>query len=105
MKSENSKQPVELANILQQFSDQYCDRYNPCPQQQKAIRAITSCRTSLQGGHSSQCNHCGYQSHAYNSCRNKHCPKCQYIKQEKWVDKLKGKIDPGKTLSFCLYHT
>ncbi len=46
MKSENSRQSVELSHILQQFSEQYRDQYNPCPQQQKAIRAITTCRTS-----------------------------------------------------------
>ncbi len=100
IKSENSRQPVELSHILQQFSEQYCNRYNPCPQQQKAIRAITTCRTSLQGGHSSRCNQCGYQAQAYNSCRNKHCPKCQFIKQEKWVDKLNERLIPVKHFHF-----
>jgi len=98
--TENTRQPLELAHILKQFGDQYCDKYNPCSQQIKALRAITSCRTSSLGGHASQCNHCGYQAQAYNSCRNKHCPKCQYLKQEKWVDKLKDRLLPVKHFHF-----
>ena len=100
VKTENSRQPLELAHILKQYGDQYASRYNPCPQQRKTIRAITSCRTSAMGGHASQCNQCGYQTQAYNSCRNKHCPKCQFIKQEKWVDKLKGRLLPVKHFHF-----
>ncbi len=99
-KSENSRKSLELAQILERHADQYCDRYNPCLQQRKAITAITSCRTSAMGGHASLCNHCGYQAQAYNSCRNKHCPKCQFIKQEKWVDKLKERLLPVKHFHF-----
>ena len=99
-KSENSRKSLELAQILERHADQYCDRYNPCLQQRKAITAITSCRTSAMGGHASECSHCGYQSQAYNSCRNKHCPKCQFIKQEKWVDKLKERLLPVKHFHF-----
>ena len=74
-KSENTRQSLELSHILKQHGDQYCDQYNPCTQQKKALRAITS-------------------------CRNKHCPKCQFIKQEKWVDKLKEKLLPVKHFHF-----
>ena len=100
MNSENTRQSLELAHILEQYGKQYSDQYNPCTQQRKALTAISSCRTSALGGHASQCNHCGYQSKAYNSCRNKHCPKCQFIKQEKWVDKLKGRLLPVKHFHF-----
>ena len=100
VKRENSRQVLELAHILEQYGDPYRIQHNPCPQQRKAMRAITSCRTSTMGGHASECNHCGYQAQAYNSCRNKHCPKCQFIKQEKWVDKLKGRLLPVKHFHF-----
>ena len=100
VKAENSRQSFELAHILEQFGEQYCNQYHPCLQQRKALKAITSCRTHAIGGHSSRCNECGFETQAYNSCRNKHCPKCQYIKQEKWVDKLKGRMLPVRHFHF-----
>jgi hypothetical protein len=65
-----------------------------CAHQQKTMKAIIDCRTNAFGGHTARCNHCGFEKQAYNSCRNKHCPKCQFIKQEQWVDKLKGRLLP-----------
>ena len=95
MKSiENKKHKLELAHIMQQFGQQYHKQYKSCFEQQKAMRAIIACRTSAMGGHTARCNHCGFKKKAYNSCRNKHCPKCQFIKQEQWVDKLKGRLLP-----------
>ncbi len=93
---ENKKHTHELAHILAQFGEQYNKQYNSCFEQQKAMRAIISCRTSTMGGHTARCNNCGFEKHAYNSCRNKHCPKCQFIKQEQWVDKLKGRLLPTR---------
>jgi len=46
------------------------------------------------GGHTLKCDTCGYVQHAYNSCRNRNCPKCQYLKQVIWVDKLKARLLP-----------
>ena len=89
---ENKRHTHELAHILAQFGEQYHKQHNSCFEQQKAMRAIISCRTSTMGGHTARCYNCGFEKHAYNSCRNKHCPKCQFIKQEQWVDKLKGRL-------------
>ena len=47
-------------------------------------------------GHLSQCDRCGYREQSYNSCRNRHCNKCQFIRQSLWADKFKGKLLPGK---------
>ena len=91
---ENKKHTHELAHILAQFGEQYHKQYNSYFEQQKAMKAIISCRTSAMGGHTARCNNCGFEKQAYNSCRNKHCPKCQFIKQEQWVDKLKGRLLP-----------
>ncbi len=91
---ENKRHTHELAHILEQFGEQYHKQYNSCFEQQKAMKAIISCRTSAMKGHIARCNNCGFEKQAYNSCRNKHCPKCQFIKQEKWVDKLKGRLLP-----------
>lgn len=93
---ENKRHTYELAHILEQFGEQYHKQYNSCFEQQKAMKAIISCRTSAMKGHIARCNNCGFEKQAYNSCRNKHCPKCQFIKQEKWVDKLKGRLLPTR---------
>lgn len=98
--NQNKRHQKDMATIMADFGQQYCARFNPCLQQRKALHAITSCRTAALGGHLSCCTHCGHQSQAYNSCRNKHCPKCQFLKQERWVDNLKGRILPVKHFHF-----
>jgi hypothetical protein len=50
------------------------------------MRAIEVCRTALLGGHKDQCDHCGHLEISYNSCRNRHCPKCQTLQKEKWIE-------------------
>lgn len=86
--------PVELSDIFRQFADQYQSKYTLCSSQQKAYSAITHCRTAALGMHLSSCDSCGHKQISYNSCRNRHCPKCQYIKQQLWVDKLKSRLLP-----------
>jgi len=93
---ENQKHILEIAHIMTQFAQQYHKQYKSCFEQRKAIRDIMACRTAALGGHATRCNRCGFEKQAYNSCRNKHCPKCQFIKQEQWVDKLKGRLLPIK---------
>jgi hypothetical protein len=56
------------------------------------MRAIELCRTADLGGHVDECEHCGTQVISYNSCRNRHCPKCQFLKKEQWIE------DRGKDL-------
>ncbi len=50
------------------------------------MRAIEVCRTAALGGHRDQCDHCGHLEISYNSCRNRHCPKCQTLRKEKWIE-------------------
>jgi len=57
------------------------------PEQRAAMRAIEVCRTELLGGHVDVCNTCAFARPAYNSCRNRHCPKCQALTQAAWIDK------------------
>ncbi len=52
----------------------------------RAMRAIETCRTADQGGHVDECGHCGTKLISYNSCRNRHCPKCQFLKKERWIE-------------------
>lgn len=66
--------------------------------QQKTLRAIEHCRTAALGGHVDACNACGIVSISYNSCRNRHCPKCQGHKREEWIQKRQGDLLP------CTYY-
>jgi hypothetical protein len=62
--------------------------------QKKAMRAIEACRTEVLGGHVDVCNSCGHLQISYNSCRNRHCPKCQSLAQAKWIEERKARILP-----------
>src|SRR5438445_4519643 len=77
----------EVADILRVQGDRFLKRYRSCFsfQQLKAFRAILRCRTAALGGHRDACLRCGYQTTSYNSCRNRHCPKCQAQARERWL--------------------
>lgn len=108
---ENKKQNTELADIFGRHREDFLRKHNLCPEQAKAYQAIVNCRTSVLGGHADRCDHCGHIRQSYNSCRNRHCPKCQFIKQEQWVDKLKANLVPVRyfhivfTIPQCLHKT
>ena len=76
---------VELADVLRRFGPSYERRHGLSRQQRKAVRAITRCRTAALGGHVDGCDQCGHVEISYNSCRNRHCPKCQGTARAKWV--------------------
>ena len=79
---------MEVADILRAQGNRFLDRHekNFSFQQLKAFRAIQRCRTAALGGHIDACPRCGYQAAiSYNSCRNRHCPKCQAQLRERWL--------------------
>jgi predicted Zn-ribbon and HTH transcriptional regulator len=78
---------LEVADILRVQGERFLDRYRSSFdfQQLKALRAIQRCRTAALGGHRDACPSCGYQAISYNSCRNRHCPKCQAQARERWL--------------------
>jgi len=78
---------VEVADILRVQGQRFLDRYRACFdfQQLKAFRALQNCRTAALGGHLDACPQCGFQAISYNSCRNRHCPKCQAQARERWL--------------------
>ncbi|WP_233634225.1 IS91 family transposase [Burkholderia cepacia] len=79
---------LELADILRchgpTYRHQHADAINRG--QYRVMRAIEQCRTAALGGHLEQCDACGHQRIAYNSCRNRHCPKCQSLARARWLD-------------------
>jgi len=86
-----SKQKTELADIFSQ-SSHLLDNISFA--QKKVIRAITTCRTKVLGGHLEKCSSCSFEKNSYNSCRNRHCPKCQFLTKEKWIEKRSEDLLP-----------
>lgn len=84
---ENTQQKgaVELGDIFCMHGDAYCKQKRLTPEQHKVINATRNCRTSILGGHVERCDHCANMHISYNSCRNRHCPKCQALKTAKWL--------------------
>ena len=74
---------LEIASIIEQFLPQL-NKSLPL-HHHKTLRAIQACRTAALGGHIDECNACGHLRISYNSCRNRHCPKCQGINKEMWI--------------------
>ena len=81
-----SRPVLEVAQIFRHHGPEYRKSHRLSPGQHKAMRDIEHCRTAHLGGHVDVCSQgCGYLAIAYNSCRNRHCPKCQSLKQAKWL--------------------
>ena len=77
--------PLEVADIFRQHGDDFRLTHTLLPEQRRVMRAIERCRTAALGGHVEQCDACGHQRIAYNSCRNRHCPKCQSLAKARWL--------------------
>lgn len=74
-----------MADIFRFYGSSYREANSLPLYKLKAMSAIESCRTSVLGGHIDECDLCGHQRNSYNSCRNRHCPKCQSLAKEKWL--------------------
>jgi predicted Zn-ribbon and HTH transcriptional regulator len=89
-----SQEQVELADIFRLYADDYRRSHALSYEQLKVMRHIQICRTAVLGGHIEQCDQCGFEQIAYNSCRDRHCPKCQTLKKEKWLNDRKAELLP-----------
>lgn len=91
----NKEKPsVEIADIIREHIDTYQQTYPLFPEQYKIVYDLLNCRTEYLGGHIEQCGHCGSERIMYNSCRNRHCPKCQNMPREQWLEARKAEILP-----------
>jgi hypothetical protein len=77
---------LEVADIFRQDGDTYRQAHVVSSAQRRVMTAIETCRTAALGGHVEQCDACGHQRIAYNSCRNRHCPKCQSLARAAWIE-------------------
>jgi ribosomal protein L32 len=85
---------TEIADVFNQYGQAYIDKHNLSQEEIKVINSISSCRTSKLGGHVDVCDSCGHLRISYNSCRNRHCPKCQGLLKEKWIEDRKKDLLP-----------
>jgi hypothetical protein len=85
---------LEVADIFRAHGEVYRKRHALLPEQRDAMRAIEACRTEVLGGHVDVCDACGLARPAYNSCRNRHCPKCQALTQAMWIEKRMERVLP-----------
>ena len=77
---------LEVAEVIRSYGHAYRERYTPSPAQARVLRAVVQCRTGVLGGHVQECDHCGERQISYNSCRNRHCPKCQGSQTAQWLE-------------------
>jgi len=89
-----NKPKLELADIFRSHIGDYRKQYPMSKDQYEVVYDILSCRTAYLGGHLEKCDHCGLERPAYNSCRNRHCPKCQSLTKERWLQARKAELLP-----------
>lgn len=85
---------LEVADIIREYGEDYRRKHKLPSRMIKVINAIESCRTSKLGGHIDECDNCGHIRISYNSCRNRHCPKCQGLAKERWLIDRKSDLLP-----------
>lgn len=85
---------LEVADILRRYGAAYRAEHEPSLSnaQRRVMRAITACRTAALGGHVEACESCAHQRVAYNSCRNRHCPKCQSLARAQWIEHRQAEL-------------
>jgi hypothetical protein len=84
----------ELAQVIDRFGNSFVETYRPNTYVQRILRAIHICRTEELGWHKDRCDECGHIRISYNSCRNRHCPKCQNTQREAWIENRKRDLLP-----------
>lgn len=89
-----ARRRVELADLLRTHGRAYRQAHRLTRGQHRALRAIAACRTAALGGHTEACEHCGAIRIAYNSCRNRHCPKCQRLAKARWLTARQADLLP-----------
>ena len=85
---------VEVADVFRRYGPAYRRAHGLSSEQQRVMQAIERCRTAALGGHIEECDHCGHQRISYNSCRNRHCPKCQSLARAEWLEERQAELLP-----------
>src|SRR5262245_26367034 len=79
----------EVADVFREHGQEFLKHFGDSlsAQQVRVLEDIARCRTAALGGRRQRCDHCGYEDISYNSCRNRHCPKCQASTRAQWLEK------------------
>ena len=85
---------LEVAEIFRAHGEAYRQRHALSPLERKVMTSIEVCRTAVLGGHVDVCDACGHAVPAYNSCRDRHCPKCQSLAQAEWIEGRMKRVLP-----------
>ena len=85
----------EVAEIVRAHGGDYRRTHQPSPAQEKVLRHIATCRTLALGGHVDRCDACGHERISYNSCRDRHCPKCQGTARAEWLEARLKRVLPA----------
>jgi hypothetical protein len=90
--------PLEVADVIRAAGAAFVDRARNCFDRQrwKVLNAILRCRTAALGGHIDECSRCGHRAISYNSCRNRHCPKCQANARHRWLEARRAELLPTR---------
>src|SRR6516165_2394564 len=90
--------PLEVADLVRAAGGAFIERSRKWItwKHVKVLLAIARCRTAALGGHLDECAHCGHRAISYNSCRNRHCPKCQAGARERWLEKRRRELLPTR---------
>ena len=90
----NNKKQLEVADIFHLYGKDYQQSNHPSYEKIKVMHHIEVCRTAELGGHVERCDQCKFERIAYNSCRDRHCPKCQCLVKEQWLNDRKAELIP-----------
>lgn len=85
---------LEVADVFRKHADEYLTTHGATTAQRQVLRAVQNCRTAVLGGHVEVCDRCGHKQVAYNSCRNRHCPKCQGPATARWLKAREAELLP-----------
>jgi hypothetical protein len=85
---------LEVADVFRRYGEAYCQKHGASLSmaQRRVMTAIELCRTAVLGGHLEQCDQCGHQRNAYNSCSDRHCPKCQSLARARWLEDRQSEL-------------
>jgi hypothetical protein len=85
---------LEVADVFRRYGEAYRERHGASMStgQRRVMTAIEVCRTAALGGHLERCDDCGHERNAFNSCRDRHCPKCQSLARARWIEDRKAEL-------------